>query len=92
VGQEGDQESLHMLPGAQRVWGNEPSHSQVNSHVGSWSPERTPESSERNCRGQNSSPRIVPYTIKKLLNRRCLKWACIVHLDIWNTSYGQKKG
>jgi hypothetical protein len=25
-----------MLPGVQRVWGNEPSHSQVNSHVGSW--------------------------------------------------------
>ncbi len=21
-----------------------------------------------------------------------LKWACITHLDIWNTSYGQKKG
>jgi len=20
------------------------------------------------------------------------KWACITHLDIWNTSYGQKKG
>ncbi len=23
---------------------------------------------------------------------RCLKWACMIHLDIWNTSYGQKKG
>ncbi len=22
----------------------------------------------------------------------CLKWACIAHLDICNTSYGQKKG
>jgi len=30
--------------------------------------------------------------IEKLLERRCLKWACIAHLDIWNTSYGQKKG
>jgi hypothetical protein len=28
----------------------------------------------------------------KLLKRRCLKWARITHLDIWNTSYGQKKG
>ncbi len=28
------QESLHMLPGVQRVWGNEPSHSQVNLGVG----------------------------------------------------------
>jgi hypothetical protein len=28
----------------------------------------------------------------KLLERRCLKWACIAHLDIWNICYGQKKG
>jgi len=34
----------------------------------------------------------VIYIIGKLLNRRYLKWACIAHLDIWNTSYGQKKG
>ncbi len=26
------------------------------------------------------------------MKHRCLKWACITHLDIWNTSYGQKKG
>jgi hypothetical protein len=80
-----------MLPGVQRVWGNEPSHSQVNSHVGSWSPERTLESSKRDYRGQNSSPWGVFYTNGKLLKCRCLKWARITHLDIWNTSYGQKK-
>jgi len=34
----------------------------------------------------------VLYIIGKLLERRCLKWALIAHLDIWNTSYGQKKG
>jgi hypothetical protein len=34
----------------------------------------------------------VLYIIGKLLKRRCLKWACITHLNIWNTSYGQKKG
>jgi hypothetical protein len=34
----------------------------------------------------------VFYTIGKLLIRRCLKWDCMTHLDIWNTSYGQKKG
>jgi hypothetical protein len=34
----------------------------------------------------------VPYIIGKLLELRCLKWARITHLDIWNTSYGQKKG
>jgi hypothetical protein len=33
----------------------------------------------------------VPYIIGKLLERRWLKWAHIVHLDIWNTSYGKKK-
>jgi len=32
------------------------------------------------------------YIIEKLLKLRCLKWACMTHLDIWNTSYGQKKG
>jgi hypothetical protein len=30
--------------------------------------------------------------IGKLLERKCLKWARIAHLNIWNTSYGQKKG
>jgi hypothetical protein len=34
----------------------------------------------------------VIYIIGKLLKRKCLKWAHITHLDIWNTSYGQKKG
>jgi hypothetical protein len=34
----------------------------------------------------------VPYIIEKLLECRCLKWARIAHLDIWNTSYSQKKG
>ncbi len=26
------------------------------------------------------------------MKRRCLKWARMTHLDIWNTSYDQKKG
>ncbi len=34
----------------------------------------------------------VLHTIGKLLKHRCLKWARITHLDIWNISYGQKKG
>jgi hypothetical protein len=81
-----------MPPGVQRVWGYEPSHSQVNSHVGSWSPERTPESTKRNCRGQDSSLWGVLYIIGKLLKRRCLKRARIAHLNIRNASYGQKNG
>jgi hypothetical protein len=34
----------------------------------------------------------VLYIIEKLLKLRCLKWARIAHLNIWSTSYGQKKG
>jgi hypothetical protein len=52
----------------------------------------TPKSLENNFRGQNPLYREVLYIIGKLLERRCLKWACTTHLDIWNTSYGQKKG
>jgi hypothetical protein len=84
-------ESHHILPGMQRVWGHEPSHSQVNSHVGSWSPQWTSEFLECNCRGQNSLLRKVIYITGKLLKRRCQKWARISHLNICNTSYGQKK-
>jgi hypothetical protein len=35
--------------------------------------------------------RVALYINGKLLKCRCLKWARIAHLDIWNTSYGQKK-
>jgi hypothetical protein len=87
-----DPEEFHMLPGVQRVWGNEPSHSQVNSHVGSWSPERTPKSSEHDCRGQICSLQRVLYIIEKVLKCRCPKWPRMSHLDICSTSYGQKKG
>jgi hypothetical protein len=84
-------ESHHMLLGVQRMWGNEPLHSQMNSHVGSWSPKWISKSSKCNCRGQNPSVRRDFYIIAKLLKHRCLKWARIAHLDIWNTSYDQKK-
>jgi hypothetical protein len=51
-----------------------------------------PETSESDCRGQNSMAYGILYIIGKILKRRCLKWAYIAHLDIWNISYGQKKG
>jgi hypothetical protein len=53
---------------------------------------RTPKFLERDCKGQNSLPWCFFYIIEKLLKRRCLKWAYIAHLDICNTSYGQKNG
>jgi hypothetical protein len=52
----------------------------------------TPKCSKSDCKGQNPMAWGVIYTIGKKLKRKCLKWACITHLDIWNTSYGQKKG
>jgi len=52
----------------------------------------TPKTLESNCRGQTSMDCGVLYINGKLLKRRCLKWARIAHLDICNTSYGQKKG
>jgi len=51
-----------------------------------------PEASKGNCKGQNSLHWEVPYTTRKLLELRCLKWARITHLDTLNISYGQKKG
>jgi hypothetical protein len=51
----------------------------------------TLECSKSNFKGQNSIYWRCFYTIGKLLKLRCLKWAHMTHLDIWNTSYGQKK-
>jgi hypothetical protein len=51
----------------------------------------TLETSESDFRGQNSMACDVLYIIGKILELRCLKWARIPHLGIWNTSYGQKK-
>ncbi len=52
----------------------------------------TPKSSKGDCRGQYPSFWKVHYIIEKLLKFKCLKWAHMTHLDIWNTSYDQKKG
>jgi hypothetical protein len=75
----------------EKVWGNQPSHPKG---VPLWELESrwNPKSSKGNCRGQNSMAWRVSYINGKILERRYLKWALIAHLDIWNTSYGQKKG
>jgi hypothetical protein len=52
----------------------------------------TPKTSKSDFRGQNSMACGIFYIIGKLLERLCLIWALIAHLNIWNTSYGQKKG
>jgi len=68
-----------------RVWENEPPHSQVSF----WWITKFLKS---DCRGQNPLDYGVYYIIEKILERRCLKWARMTHLDTSNTNYGQKKG
>jgi hypothetical protein len=53
---------------------------------------RTPEKSELELKGQNTSHWSVLSVIGKVLKCRCLNWPCIGHLDICSPSYGQKKG
>jgi hypothetical protein len=74
------------------MWGNRPSHSQKNSHFGNWSLSGLLNVQRRIPRGQNPMDWGVFYITGKLLKHRCLKWARMTHLDIWNTSYIQKKG
>jgi hypothetical protein len=52
----------------------------------------TPKPSENDWKGQNTLHWKVFYIIEKILKCRCLKWVCMTHLDIYNTSYGKKKG
>jgi hypothetical protein len=53
----------------------------------------TPKSSKCNCRGQNPSVwKKKNYNIRNILKHRCLKWARMTHLDIYNRSYDQNKG
>ncbi len=50
------------------------------------------EFSKNKFRGQNSLDWRFYYTIGKPLRRKCLKWACMIHLNIYNTSCGHNKG
>jgi hypothetical protein len=52
----------------------------------------TPKNSEDDLRGQISLPWCIFYINGKLLKRRCPKWPRNAHLDIYSSSYGQKKG
>jgi hypothetical protein len=53
---------------------------------------RTFENSKLNCRGQISLHLSVLGFIEKVLKFKCPKWPRMSHLDIYNPSYGQKKG
>jgi hypothetical protein len=58
---------------------------------GSLESPRTLESSEDDCRSQNTFHWVVIYTVWKVLKCRCPKWSRMSHLDICSPSYGQKK-
>jgi hypothetical protein len=52
----------------------------------------TPTTSELDCRGENTSPWGVLYTVGKALKCRYRKWPRMSHSDICSTTYGWKKG
>jgi len=83
--QEEAWESHHILPGVlesvREYEGMNPHTPKVTPTLGNGLP-WTPETSEKDCRGQTSIYCGVLYIIEKLLKRRCLKWARIAHLDI----------
>jgi len=66
-------------------------HIPTEFHFGSWSLGGLP-----NFRGWFQGSKLnglrFPYIIENLLELKYLKWDHIAHLNIWNTSYGQKKG
>jgi hypothetical protein len=74
-----------------RVWGNEPPHSQVNSHFGNGSPNGLLNFRKAIAWVKTHFIEFF-YIIKNLLERKCLKWAHMTHLGSKNLSYGQKKG
>jgi hypothetical protein len=70
-------------------------HFEVATHTpenGTWESSGTPENSEFDRTGQNTSPWGVHYTVEKVLKCICSKWPRMNHLDIRSTSYGRKKG
>jgi hypothetical protein len=60
--------------------------------MGTWESSETFKNLELNCRGQNTLPWTVLYTVGNVLKRRCLKWPLMGHSDICSTSYVWKKG
>jgi hypothetical protein len=60
--------------------------------MGTWGSSGTLETSEFDCRGQNTLHWNILHIIGKLSKCRCRKWARMSHLDICSTSYGKKNG
>ncbi len=71
-----------------QVWGWSPTLGKVRG----WESSGTPECSELDSKGQNTSHWGVIGVIGKVLKRRYRKWPRIGNSDICSPSYGQKKG
>jgi len=67
------------------VWGNELTHSQVDSL-------QNFKCLKNNIKSENSLNWKVFYTITSLLIFKCLKCAHMTHLNTYNICYGRKKG
>ncbi len=78
-------------PRMQKVWRNELTPPKWTPTLGVGVPTEF-QCLENDFRGWNALDWTLSYTIGKLLKCKCLKWACMTHLNIYNTSYGQKKG
>ncbi len=80
--QDGNLGITSHAPGNAREWGNEP-------HIPKWELESrwTLESSQGNCKVKTHWIKEVLYIIGDILERRCLKWARMTHLETWNINY-----
>jgi len=74
-----------------RVWKNEPSYSQVNSYLKSWSPDGF-SNFQKAIVGSKPIGLKIPLYYWKNIEMKISKMSLHDHLDIWNTSYDQKKG
>jgi hypothetical protein len=90
--QEGSPRVTFHVPGSAKKC------EKINPHTPKWTPilkirvrNGFPNLERAIAGGQNSLDWSVPYIIGKFLEFRCLKRARMIHLDIWNTNYGQKK-
>jgi hypothetical protein len=91
--EKGEPRVMPHVPGSARECeGTNPHTLKGTPTLGSWSPDGLSNFQNAIARVKTQSSWINFYIIRNLLKRRCLKWACMTHLDIWNTSYGQKKG
>jgi hypothetical protein len=76
----------HTLPSGSPFWEFE------SLSTWEWESLWSPKFSKSDVRGQNPLDWIFFIPIENILKLKCVKWASMIHLNTYNTSYGQKKG